>query len=592
MNKVIVYATPVFLLLIGLEFAWGQRRGRNTYRLADAISSISLGMLSQIAGVYLVLLKIGLYTLVHEAVAIAPGTVFWQGWPGWITALLLYDFCYYWLHRAGHEVAVFWAAHAVHHQSEDYNLSTALRQTGSGLLLGWIFYLPMALLGVPPLLFAVVGLVDLLYQFWVHTEHVPKLGWFDRWFCSPSNHRVHHAVNDAYLDRNYGGILVVWDRLFGTFQEERADEPCVYGTRQPLRSWDPLWANLVVYVELARDSWHTRRWADKVMVWLRPAGWRPADVAARFPRPAFDLAQVQRHDPPLSPAMQWFAGLQFTALLGAVAAFLWYVDELAPLQAALAGAAVSGALWALGACLQGRIAAAQCLVIQAAILSTLGAAAGWTTLHEVFKPATMLLAMAWVLLQLQAVGGPPKAALWLLAALAASCVGDVLLMMHNAFVPGLVAFLCAHLAYIALLRSDAALLAHRRAVMGTLALGALMYGVLVAGGLPAGLRGPVAAYVLVIALMAAQALGRALLEAEAARRRHALGVALGALCFMLSDSMLALDRFVTPLPQARLWVLASYYAAQILIVQHMLPALVEQSRALHRPASAPDSPRG
>ncbi|MFM2066445.1 MAG: hypothetical protein RLZZ584_1354 [Pseudomonadota bacterium] len=585
MNKVIVYATPVFLGLIALEFAWGWLRGRNTYRLADAISSISLGMLSQIAGVYLTVLKIGLYTLVWQAVAIAPDAAFWQGWPGWLAALLLYDFCYYWLHRAGHEVAVFWAAHAVHHQSEDYNLSTALRQTGSGLLLGWIFYLPMALLGVPPLLFAIVGLVDLLYQFWVHTEHVPKLGWFDRWFCSPSNHRVHHAVNDAYLDRNYGGILVVWDRLFGTFQEERDDEPCVYGTRQPLRSWDPVWANLVVYAELARDSWHTRRRADKLMVWLRPAAWRPADVAARWPRPAFVLEQVQRHDPPLSPAMQWFAGLQFAALLGAVAAFLWTVDELAPLQAGLAGAAVSGALWALGACLQGRIAAAQCLVVQAAILSTLGAAAGWTMLHEYFKPAAMLLAMLWVLLRLQAVCGPPKAALWLLAALAASCVGDVLLMMRNAFVPGLVAFLCAHLAYIALLRSDAPLLAHRRAVMATLALGATMYGVLVAGGLPAGLRGPVAAYVLVIALMAAQALGRALLEADAMRRRDALGVAAGALCFMLSDSLLALDRFVTPLPQARLWVLASYYAAQILIVHHMLPALVERARTLHGRAS-------
>jgi len=153
---------------------------------------------------------------------------------------------------------------------------------------------PMALAGVPPLVFGIVALVDLLYQFWVHTEHVPKLGWFDRWFCSPSNHRVHHAVNDRYLDRNYGGILIIWDRLFGSFEEEHDDEPCIYGTRAPLRSFNPVWANLEVYAALARDAWHARSWADKVRVWLKPPGWRPADVAQRFPKPAFRLEAVRR----------------------------------------------------------------------------------------------------------------------------------------------------------------------------------------------------------------------------------------------------------------------------------------------------------
>jgi alkylglycerol monooxygenase len=205
---------------------------------------------------------------------------------------VFYDFCYYWLHRAGHEVALFWAAHVVHHQSQDYNLSTALRQTSSGALLGWVFYLPMAVAGVPPLVFGVVALVDLLYQFWVHTEQVGKLGWFDRWFCSPSNHRVHHAVNDRYVDRNYGGILIVWDRLFGSFQEE--DEKCVYGTRKPLPAGTRCGPMPRCTRLLARDSWHTRRWADKLRVWFKPPGWRPADVAARFPAPSFAIEQVQR----------------------------------------------------------------------------------------------------------------------------------------------------------------------------------------------------------------------------------------------------------------------------------------------------------
>jgi sterol desaturase/sphingolipid hydroxylase (fatty acid hydroxylase superfamily) len=256
-SQIIVLAIPVFILLIVAELAYGVRKGRNTYRLADAINSISLGMLSQISAVFTRLLRVGLYTAVYASVSLVPleeARAFWTTWQGWLLALVFYDFCYYWLHRMGHEVAVLWAAHVVHHQSQDYNLSTALRQTSSGALLGWIFYLPMAIAGVPPLVFGIVALVDLLYQYWVHTEHVPKLGWFDRWFCSPSNHRVHHAVNDNYLDKNYGGILILWDRLFGTFRDEDLAEPCVYGTRGALNSWDPLWANAEVYWALAKDS--------------------------------------------------------------------------------------------------------------------------------------------------------------------------------------------------------------------------------------------------------------------------------------------------------------------------------------------------
>jgi alkylglycerol monooxygenase len=331
--QVIVLATPVFLLLIVLEFTVGRLCGRDTYRLADALASIGLGVMSQVSGVFAKLFTVGLYGLAFQALAPwrLPADQTWV----WVAALLLYDLCYYWHHRAGHRVAVLWAAHAVHHQSEDYNLSTALRQTSSGWLFGWLFYLPMALLGFPPLVFGVVALIDLLYQYWVHAQQIGRLGWFDRWFCSPSNHRVHHAVNDRYLDRNYGGILVVWDRLFGTFQEERDDEPCVYGTRTPLRSWNPVRANLQVYADLWADSRRARRWRDKLRVWVAPPGWRPDDVAARFPKPAFELAAVRRYDPPLSLAAAWAAGALFVAVLGATSAFLWQAHLLSlPARAA------------------------------------------------------------------------------------------------------------------------------------------------------------------------------------------------------------------------------------------------------------------
>ncbi len=179
-GQTIVLVTPLFFALIALEWLVDRKRNRRSIALADAISSLNLGMLSQTSAVFTVALRVGLYTLAWQHLALWRSDVFWTSWVGWFLALLLYDFCYYWLHRMGHEVAVLWAAHAVHHQSQHYNLSTALRQTSSGALLGWLFYLPMALLGVPPLVFVVVGLIDLLYQFWVHTEQVGRLGWFDR----------------------------------------------------------------------------------------------------------------------------------------------------------------------------------------------------------------------------------------------------------------------------------------------------------------------------------------------------------------------------------------------------------------------------
>jgi len=277
----------------------------------------------------------------------------------WALALLLYDLCYYALHRAGHRVALFWAAHVVHHQSEDYNLSTALRQTSSGFLLGWVFYLPMAIAGVPPLVFGVVALIDLLYQYWVHTQQIGKLGWFDRWFCAPSNHRVHHAVNDKYLDRNYGGILIVWDRLFGTFVEEDDAEPCVYGTRAPLRSFNPLWANLQVYRDLWLDSWRARSWADKLRVWIEPPGWRPADVAARWPKAAFDITAMQRFDPPLSRGHAVLASVLFVAALAGLGLFLWFVHQLSLAQQLAGSVVLVGALWAIGALTQPRAATAR-----------------------------------------------------------------------------------------------------------------------------------------------------------------------------------------------------------------------------------------
>lgn len=350
-EKIITLVTPVFFLLIFVELVTGIRRGRNTYRLNDSINSLSLGILSQVSGVFMTLLRIGIYGWLVEHVALwrLPADSIWV----WVTGLLLYDFCYYWLHRMGHKVNVLWAAHVVHHQSEQYNLSTALRQTSSGALLGWIFYLPMAVLGYPLKVFVIVGLIDLLYQFWVHTEQVGRLGWFDRVFVSPSNHRVHHAVNDIYLDKNYGGILILWDRLFGTFIDERDDEKIVYGTRSPLRSWNPVWANVEVYRAILQDAWRARRWRDKLRIWFMRPGWKPADVAERFPSGPFDIGRPA-YDPPLAPGARYYCLVQFTAVLLITTHFLTGYNAMPPAQLAAYAAWLALSLWLLGGLMEGR----------------------------------------------------------------------------------------------------------------------------------------------------------------------------------------------------------------------------------------------
>lgn len=350
-ENVIILATPVFFLLIFIELAIGLRRRRNNYRLNDTINSLSLGVLSQVSGVFMQLLRIGIYAWLLERIALfdLPANSVWV----WVSGLLLYDFCYYWLHRMGHEVNVLWAAHVVHHQSEAYNLSTALRQTSSGALLGWIFYVPMAVLGYPLEVFVAVSLIDLLYQFWVHTEQVGKLGWFDRVFVSPSNHRVHHAVNDIYLDKNYGGILILWDRLFGTFIEERDDETIVYGTRSPLRSWNPIWANLEVYKAIWLDTWRAKRLRDKLRVWIAPPGWHPADVAARWPAQAFDIHRPL-YDPPLPRAAQFYCLIQFSIVLLITTHFLDAYNAMDPMQRALYGLWFAAGLWIVGGLMEHR----------------------------------------------------------------------------------------------------------------------------------------------------------------------------------------------------------------------------------------------
>ena len=305
----IALAIPFFLLALLLEIAVDKYRGTGFYRANDAVNSLSAGTLSNTSGYFTGLIPavISAWVLQHFAlfqIDLALFDLSPRGLALWALALLAFDLSYYWKHRFGHELSILWAAHAVHHQSEDYNLSTALRQTSTGFLFDWIFYLPLFVLGMPFEVFVTVNALDLIYQFWVHTQHIGKLGWLDRIMVTPSNHRVHHAQNEIYIDRNYGGIFILWDRLFGTFQEELDSEPVVFGVRKPLRSWNPVWANIQVYNYLWFDAVHTRQWKDKIGIWFRRTGWRPEDVAKRYPKQRTDVSTFEKFDPPLNTSMR------------------------------------------------------------------------------------------------------------------------------------------------------------------------------------------------------------------------------------------------------------------------------------------------
>jgi sterol desaturase/sphingolipid hydroxylase (fatty acid hydroxylase superfamily) len=366
------YAIPFFFLAMAAELAYGNLRGRNTYRINDSVGSLFMGTLRTASKLVLIGLGGAVFAAIESHYAL------WRmetgHWATWVFAFVAYDFCYYWNHRIGHERQIFWASHVAHHQSEEYNLTTALRQTSTGFLLSWLFYIPLFLLGVPAEVYVTVASANLIYQFWVHTEHIPKLGWYEWFFVTPSNHRVHHAQNDTYVDRNYGGVFILWDRWFGTFQEEQDNEPCIYGIRGPLHSFSPLWANLHIYVAIAQDAWRTASWRDKLRVLVARTGWRPADVAERYPREKTDLRSFRKYDPPVSLAVKVYALAQL-AIVMAVGIALLFIPGLSWATSAAVVALMLFTMVCTGHWLDGR----RILNLELARLTLIAAAAwlGW-----------------------------------------------------------------------------------------------------------------------------------------------------------------------------------------------------------------------
>jgi sterol desaturase/sphingolipid hydroxylase (fatty acid hydroxylase superfamily) len=268
----VLWAVPLFIVSVAIEWVWARRGGPVRYDTRDALASLAMGSGNLVSNVLLG------GAAVAASLWVAEHAVFDFGWAWWLWPIcfVVDDFAYYWFHRSAHRVRWFWASHVVHHSSQHYNLTTALRQTWTGVIsLSFVFRLPLFWIGFPPeMIFFCVGL-NLIYQYWIHTEAVDRCpAWFEAIFNTPSHHRVHHATNPRYLDANYAGVFIIWDKLFGSFVPERADDPCRYGLVHNISSHNPLVIATHEWGAMARDllRYRPRHWLGFL---FGPPGWSP-----------------------------------------------------------------------------------------------------------------------------------------------------------------------------------------------------------------------------------------------------------------------------------------------------------------------------
>ncbi len=313
-GKILLIAMPAFLILVLAEKFYGVLKGKDTARNMDMISSLSSGVTNVTKDVLGLSIAIISYEWMVEHIAIVHVQ---NQILIYVIAFIVLDFAGYWGHRLDHEYNFFWNAHIIHHSSEEYNLACALRQSVSVVFkIFTIFLLPAALLGVPPMVIAVVAPLHLFAQFWYHTQHIGKMGFLEKIIVTPSHHRVHHAINPEYIDKNYSQIFIFWDKLFGTFQEELETKSPVYGITRPVQTWNPIKINFMHLWLLTKDAWLTQSWKDKFRIWMMPSGWRPADVAEKYPLYKInDPYHFKKYDTKASSALHVWSWVQLIVLL-------------------------------------------------------------------------------------------------------------------------------------------------------------------------------------------------------------------------------------------------------------------------------------
>lgn len=313
-GKILLIAMPAFFVLVLFEKFWGVWKGQDTVPVTDMISSLSSGITNvtkDVLGLSIVVIS---YGWLFEKFS------FFQieaSWLVYVIAFFALDFAGYWTHRIAHEYNIFWNNHIIHHSSEEFNLACALRQSISSIVkIFAVFLIPAALLGVPPQVIAVVAPLHLFAQFWYHTRHIGRMGFLEKIIVTPSHHRVHHAINPEYLDKNYGQIFIFWDKWFGTYQEEKPEIPAVYGVTRPVQTWNPIKINFMHLWLLIKDAWRAQKWSDKLKIWFMPLGWRPADVAQKYPVSKIeDVYHFDKYNSHLSQGMLFWSFCQLIVLL-------------------------------------------------------------------------------------------------------------------------------------------------------------------------------------------------------------------------------------------------------------------------------------
>ncbi len=313
-GKILLIAMPAFLLLVLFEKWYGWKRGNDTVRNFDMISSLASGVTNVTKDVLGLGLSIITYSWLLQHVAVTHIKVTWLVY---LVTFIVLDFAGYVVHLIDHKFNFFWNAHIIHHSSEEFNLACALRQSVSVFVkLFVILLLPAALLGVPAEVIAIVAPLHLFAQFWYHTRHIGKMGFLEKIIVTPSHHRVHHAINKEYLDKNLGQILIIWDKIFGTFQEELEEVPPVYGITRPAQTWNPIKINFQHLWLLIKDAWRAKNFTDKLRIWFMPTGWRPADVEAKYPVYKIeDVYNFKKYSTPETKPMLLWSWVQLVMLL-------------------------------------------------------------------------------------------------------------------------------------------------------------------------------------------------------------------------------------------------------------------------------------
>ena len=325
--SILLWVIPGFMVLMSIEILYGHLINKQTYSFMDTLSSLSSGMTNILKDSLGLVLIIVSYPYILDALAIFD---LQSSLTLYIVAFVCVDFASYWNHRLNHKVNIFWNRHVIHHSSEEFNLACALRQSISAWIgFGALFLIPAAIFGVPHDVIKILAPLHLFGQFWYHTQHIGKLGLLEYIIVTPSQHRVHHAINPIYIDKNLSAIFCIWDRIFGTFQEELKEQPPVYGVLKPVNTWNPLLINFQHAFNVIQDAYNTNSFKDKLRVWFMPTGWRPIDVIDKFPRPIItDPKNRNKYSPKYSIFLKGTAIYHFISINLLLTYFLYNFSDL------------------------------------------------------------------------------------------------------------------------------------------------------------------------------------------------------------------------------------------------------------------------